>query len=268
MTPIRFESGGASLYGVLHAAGPQGLAARGVLLCNPFGQEAIRAHRVYRVLADRFARAGFPTLRFDYHATGDSDGDDDEIALGRWIADIHTADAELRRRTACRTTCWMGLRLGATLAARASIDAPEPVERLILWDAVIDGGDWLASLSKDHVAALDRAFFDVDRGSLPVSADPDQQHEAIGFALPAAFRHAVRALDRTTLGRLRCARLDWLAPRSAPPSEALQTTLSQPHRTVSWNTVADTDWNTDEAMNASIVPADVIALALAALEAP
>jgi hypothetical protein len=66
---------------VLHAADPAARAGCAVLLCNPFGQEALRSQRGFRVLADRFARTGCATLGFDYFGTGDSDGDDDDASL-------------------------------------------------------------------------------------------------------------------------------------------------------------------------------------------
>ena len=49
---------------------------RGVLILNPLGQEAVRAHRLLRVLADRLARLGVHVLRFDFHGCGDSSSDD------------------------------------------------------------------------------------------------------------------------------------------------------------------------------------------------
>jgi len=59
-----------SLLGALHQ--PQRLRPRStaVLLCNPFGEEASRSHRIYRVLATQLERAGFAALRFDYSGTG------------------------------------------------------------------------------------------------------------------------------------------------------------------------------------------------------
>jgi alpha/beta superfamily hydrolase len=146
MNPFRFHGESGALFGVLHAADPAARAGRAVLLCNPFGQEAVRSQRVFRVLADRFARTGCATLRFDYFGTGDSDGDDGDASLDTWCTDVLRADAALRERTGATRTCWLGLRLGATLAALASARALAPPERLILWDPIVDGRAWLGDI--------------------------------------------------------------------------------------------------------------------------
>ena len=51
MTPVRFGAAPAGLVGMFHPA-DNGATHPAVLLLNPFGQEAIRCHRLYRVLAD------------------------------------------------------------------------------------------------------------------------------------------------------------------------------------------------------------------------
>ena len=92
MVPYFFGAQERPLFGAYHPP----LAARareaGVVLCSPFGHEALHAHRAERHLAERLARVWFPALRFDYDATGDSAGDD--RAGGRvaaWRASIVTA---------------------------------------------------------------------------------------------------------------------------------------------------------------------------------
>ncbi len=72
-TAIHFGTSGRELFGIYHAAEVVSPSRPAVLLCNPFGQEAVRAHRIYRILAERLARAGHNVMRFDYYATGDSD---------------------------------------------------------------------------------------------------------------------------------------------------------------------------------------------------
>ncbi len=59
------------------------------MLCAPIGSEYTRSHRSLRHLADRFARAGIPAVRFDYHGTGNSPGwsmpiHDNGMRSGRW----------------------------------------------------------------------------------------------------------------------------------------------------------------------------------------
>jgi hypothetical protein len=71
--PVTF----AGCFGWLHPAPGR----RGVVLCNAWGQEALCAHRSWRLLAMDLAAAGLPTLRFDYPGTGDS-LDDPETPAG------------------------------------------------------------------------------------------------------------------------------------------------------------------------------------------
>ena len=57
---------------------PARSAARdmGLVLCRPFGYEAICTYRSYTVLAEMLANDGFDVIRFDYQGTGDSAGSD------------------------------------------------------------------------------------------------------------------------------------------------------------------------------------------------
>lgn len=103
MEPLLFDG----CYGWLHrpvvphsSLSPLSPAACGVVLCNPFGQEAIMTHRGWRYLATALAANGMPALRFDYHGTGDSDGDESDPArLQAWTASIVAAVRVLRERT-------------------------------------------------------------------------------------------------------------------------------------------------------------------------
>lgn len=267
MTPFRFPGGTGALFGVLHAADPAARAGCAVLLCNPFGQEAVRSQRVFRVLADRFARTGSATMRFDYFGSGDSDGEDDDASLDIWCADILRADAVLRERTGSTRICWMGLRLGATLAALASTRAPEPPERLILWDPIVDGRAWLDTLSIEHAAALSTAFGGAPASVRLAEVGTDHAHQSLGFALPQAFRDGVAAVDEAVYRTARAGRIAWLAPAADASGHERGRGAPPPSERLSRRTVAPSSWNTDEAMNASIVPADVVAAALAELDA-
>jgi hypothetical protein len=68
---LYFDSGAHRLFGWYHRPSIDKAADFGVVVCKPFGYEAICAHRSIRVFAEAAASLGAPTLRFDYAGTGD-----------------------------------------------------------------------------------------------------------------------------------------------------------------------------------------------------
>lgn len=194
MQPLLFGAPERTLFGLFHAA-PAGRA--GVLLCAPFGQEAIRTQRFYRVLTDRLVRAGHPVLRFDYYGCGDSMGDDTDGNLEGWVQDVLTADAQLRRLAGTTKCVWMGMRLGAALALMAAARAEPAPARVVGWDTVLDGRRYLAHLRDRHVASLLDSF---SVAPMPhptrLAQDPAQyRDEAIGYALSPSLHAQLDALD-------------------------------------------------------------------------
>src|SRR5208282_6426264 len=71
--PLYFASESHSLFGWLHWPRGVPMASVGVVICNPFGYEAICGHRSMRAFAEAAASVGVPALRFDYLGTGDSE---------------------------------------------------------------------------------------------------------------------------------------------------------------------------------------------------
>ena len=197
MIPIRFGAANRQLFGLYQAPLPAASRGESILLCAPFGQEAIRSHRLFKVLADRLCRDGFHVLRFDYFGTGDSAGEGEEVSVESFIADVLTASDELVNRSGSTRCAWMGLRLGATIAAMASARVQLKPLRLILWEPVTDGTRYLAELADAQAAALVEAY------GWRVSSDADLRDaiarecggEALGFALTDEFRAALNAIS-------------------------------------------------------------------------
>jgi pimeloyl-ACP methyl ester carboxylesterase len=136
MTPVAFGD----CFGWLHQAAGGG---RGVVLCAASGYEALGAHQSWRVLADRLAAEGLPTLRFDYPGCGDSLGDGGGPgATEASIASIRQAAELLRRQTGVSEVALIGLRLGAAFALDAAL-ADKGVDGLALVTPVLRGKSFL-----------------------------------------------------------------------------------------------------------------------------
>ncbi len=122
--PFYLESLHQGIFAWMHFCDSVRRFSHGVVICPPIGYEQIHSHRSLRHLADACARAGFPTLRLDYHGTGDSPGSDEDPArCETWLANIRDAHAWMRRELGCERMSLVGLRLGATLIARAATAA-------------------------------------------------------------------------------------------------------------------------------------------------
>jgi pimeloyl-ACP methyl ester carboxylesterase len=206
------------LFGWLHApttgAPPEERPRVGVVLCNPFGYEALCTHRSLRHFARAFARAGLPALRFDYDGTGDSAGSDrDPDRVRAWIDSIHEAIEFLKSESGVASVCCFGLRLGATLAAAAAADRTD-CAGLIAVAPVVSPALYLRELAALH-AWIGLAPPPDGRSGV---AEGDQ--EAAGFVITAATAEALRRLDLMTLERAPAPRVLVIERADRPTQEA------------------------------------------------
>ena len=195
--PFWFGAPEAPLFGWYHPPAGQGRDLA-VVICPPFGYEAICAHRGLRALALALAAAGLPVVRFDYHGTGDSAGDDRQPdRVQAWLASIAAAVDEAKRRSGRESVALVGLRLGALLAAVA-VGARADVRALALWAPVASGKAFLREMKMLRLTGdseIPAAPPGIDAGR-----DPDDE-EAAGFLLSAATLEALRPLDLLAMDR-------------------------------------------------------------------
>jgi alpha/beta superfamily hydrolase len=172
MTPLYIDE----CFGWLHEA----RGGRGVILCPAMGVEELCLHRFVRQLATRLADAGLPTLRIDYHGTGNSAGDDlDPDRVGHWLDSLRNAAAWMRRETGVTEIALVGFRVGALLAARVAAELGN-VGRVALLAAPASGKFYLREMralsifvaqAAPHVSVMrvSRPEIDIDIGGFPVT---------------------------------------------------------------------------------------------------
>jgi pimeloyl-ACP methyl ester carboxylesterase len=179
------------LFGVFDEPVPGRASELGAVLCYPYGADYDSAFRSFRLLAARLAKAGILVLRFDYLGTGDSSGDVEDASLPEWIDNICTALDELRRSRDLREVALVGLRLGASLAALAAAEC-QVADRVVLWEPVIEGGEYVRTLR-----ALHRGWLEVElrQGREALSADDD----VLGYRLTHRLRGELESVSLLTL---------------------------------------------------------------------
>jgi pimeloyl-ACP methyl ester carboxylesterase len=259
LQPVSFGAADRRMIGLYHSPLVSHVANRpSVLVCNAFGQEAIRAHRFQRTLAERLAKAGHAVLRFDYFGTGDSMGDDLDFSIAGACQDLLSAHNELRHRANANQIVWIGMRLGGTIALQAAHSAPPELSRLIAWDPILDGAAYLEYLRERHLDSIENEY------SLPLNPNPRElarnpdylRDEAIGFAVSPEFRQELMALRVEDYAWPKHpAQIKVLTDPATTEGKDLAQLLTRPAAQVQTFVVQHgTDWTSDTASNTALVP--------------
>lgn len=182
--PLYFGSEARPLFGWLHGRARGSL---GLVICNPLGDEAVRAHRSIRHLAIATSTAGIPTLRFDYDGTGDSCGHDLEPdRVRQWVASIHAAADTLREQAGVTHVCLLGIRVGALLATLAAGERTD-VAALLAIAPVVSGKAYVRELRLFQKA--------IDSKRNVAAGEASTTLESAGFLLAEQTQAALSATD-------------------------------------------------------------------------
>ena len=215
MNPFHFGSSTQPLFGVHHppVASETGCA---VVLCYPVGSEYLRAHRAFRQLTSLLVRAGAHVLRFDYLGTGDSWGDPSDTSVAQWVDDVGAAIQELKDTAGVDRVCLAGLRVGGTLAARAGF-VRDDVSRIVLWDPVADGAEWLDTLLGNRSHASPPAI----GGDGPTPPWPEGTVGVGGFPITPGLAQGIGGLQLAAITPAPAIAVDVLTSSEAPMLRAL-----------------------------------------------
>lgn len=219
------------LFGAYHEP-TNGNRREGIVLCSPFGQEYLRAHRSLRRLAINLAAQGYSVLRFDYRGTGDSAGTLAGVTADNWQQDIRHAVQELIDIAAVPKVALVGLRVGALLAAQVAAHNPQ-ISRLLIWDPIVSGQAYIDELTSEINTDPSRANFIADDGTLHFN----------GFSMPRAFQQSLTGLDIRDVKGLDAAAVAQIVSHENDRFTALYASLSKLPRFVYELAPAPHDWN-------------------------
>lgn len=262
-----FQAHDRELLAAVHLSPRLHARSAAVLLCNPFGEEAARAHRAYRVMARKLEDAGYAAMRFDYAGTGDSSGDIDDFGVDAWIEDIEAAADVLRRESGVSRTVLVGLRLGATLAALCAQRGRLRAAHVVLWDPVVDGAQYLRELRRAHRAYMDAEFGRTTAAQPDAAEGPESMlREALGTPIGARLHDELSAIDLAKDSPF-TALTTVLCTQRTPDMDRLRQRWADGPR-MQWIDVGGSSvWNSDAALNDATVPMNEILAIISRIEA-
>lgn len=249
MEVLLFGESSQPLLGVYHPANADLDLRRGVVFCSPFGQEYMRSHRAFRVLADALAMKGYHVLRFDYRGTGDSAGSLDQFSPKDWLDDIDAAMDELRELAAIERVGLLGLRLGALLAYHVALRR-RGVDVLALWDPVLSGESYLSELRRE----IDREPGHHAIRSIATNGDIHFN----GFCLDVAFQLGLRELDIDSAPSLLSTPILHFASHTSPASDGLRSMYATRDNYSYRYTPAPHDWNRLDGAGGILLPQAIL----------
>jgi pimeloyl-ACP methyl ester carboxylesterase len=269
MTPLFFGDSDRPLFGVHHRPIASVGGRPPVLICPPFGQEAIRAHRTLRLISESLAAQGRHVLRFDYSCTGDSWGAEQDATVEAWVQDVVTAHQELVDLSGLDRAVWFGVRLGAAIAAFASLRSSFTPLNLVMFDPVLDGRRYLEDSRLAHESfMLDEMGRRLSAGELrKAGIDGWRTRGLLGFGLGPVLEDELMKLDVASLGRLGTAVASIVVSTSEAPGleNSIDWSAMAP-RVRTLHLDADFAWNSDAAMNEFLVPPGLMRVALDSVE--
>lgn len=173
-----------SLFGMLHAAmGTQ--RDLGVVICEPADYEGIQTYRTMRYQAHRLAKVGIPTLRFQFHGTGESMGRDvDDGRVAAWRDSVDAAIDHLKAASGVTRVALLGVRLGATFAVDAA--GRGEVAGLALWEPCQTGAMFAREMEIMSAGS---------RQSEDAQEDGDGSIETAGYVITAETQHDLRGVN-------------------------------------------------------------------------
>jgi len=205
---------------------PESESCKGVVLHVPaFAEEMNKSrHMVIRQARD-LSTMGYGVLLFDLFGTGDSEGDFADARWQTWINDTLNLIDWLAENIHSNVTLW-GVRLGGLLAAVCASQS-EKVYRLVLWQPVINGEQFMQQFLRLRLAASMMGEGEKETvKSLKVTLVKGEPLEVAGYVLDAQLFSSVvdtvmNSLDISHLQQVAWFEVNSVVKPLAVPSQKL-----------------------------------------------
>jgi exosortase A-associated hydrolase 2 len=230
-SPLFFPVDGVRLYGVYHqpAHTAKRPAKKPYVICHPFAEEKLWAHRVLVTFARRLAERGHPVLRFDYLGNGDSEGDFAGSSLDTCLAGASAGVDLLRHRSGCATVGVLGLRFGASVACLLA-ERRTDVAEVVMWAPIVDGARYMQELLRTNLATQMAVFREirVDRAMLTEQLQSGGTANVDGYEISRPMYEQLSQMNlaaggKTFVGRSLILQIDRTSgARPLPELEALR----------------------------------------------
>lgn len=192
------------------AHSPAGKPRGAVVYVHPFAEEMHKSRRMAALQARALAARGWLVLQMDLYGCGDSSGEFGEARWDAWASDVR-AGIEWTRACGSGPLALWGLRLGATLACELAADAALGVERLLLWQPVTSGEQFVSQFLRLRLAAemLEGGAATSASGELRAELARGHTLEIAGYDLHPLLAEAIERLQLSALTPA-ARRIDWL----------------------------------------------------------
>ena len=189
---------------------PRGFSPHaGVVLVPPFAEEMNKSRRMLTLLAEKLASQGIHVLLPDFYGTGDSEGDFADASWQGWLEQLAECIHQMQQEYQLEHYSLLAVRSGALLAT-AYLQQPHPVvDRLVLWQPVVEGSTHLTQFLRLRLAS-NMLSGDRDKESgnmLKQRLAAGEVVEVAGYALTSAVADGLAA-----------ASVKNIAPDSLPPT--------------------------------------------------
>jgi hypothetical protein len=141
----------------------------------------------------------------------------------------------------------------------------------VLWDPVLSGSDYLTELARSHVGFIAGVFrWSTERAARSRGINAlDELEELVGFEISGSLRREISAIRHDDLGVPETTRVVVLGNETGRTYAPWLAGLRSRGLAADYVPVDDdTPWNSEEALNASTIPARTLDALLAAVEKP